>query len=260
MFVASDIVTVTRVINPCALIEIGDDAVLTDPYFANHALFPMRESIGLTPEQLPPLRAILGGHGAFDHWQLSSLRGAVDQQATPVYCATAGMARRATRAGFERVEVLAAGDERTLSATMTVRCVLGANVFGSRTNHYLITTPAATVFVGTEARNVDEIQRFVRDHATRVDVAILPIDGLTFAHKRLVMDAARALQAAVLLGATTLIPIHYSQRSAFALVRCPSGIDELERLVNKQQALCPTLPAVQHAPPGIPNRVKIGVA
>ena len=49
-------VAVTRVINPCALIEVGDHVVLTDPYFTNHRLFPMNEPIGLSPGQLPRSR------------------------------------------------------------------------------------------------------------------------------------------------------------------------------------------------------------
>jgi len=236
-------VAVTRVINPCALIELGDHAVLTDPYFANHWFFPMTEPIGLSPSRLPPLTAILGGHGVFDHWQPRSLAGYEHRSTTPVLVATERMARTARRAGFADVHVLAWGDRHELVPGVAVTAVPGERISGMRTNSYVLEAPDVTVLVGTEARSLAPIEKCAADHD--VDVAILPIDGLEFLGRRLVMNAATALEATRILGAEILVPFHYSQRSVPVLLKCPSGIADLMQLAAEAES-----PIVRHAPTG----------
>ncbi len=80
-------VSVTRIINPSALIEIDDVAVLTDPYFNDSRFFPMNEPIGLRPADLPRLAMILGGHGVFDHWRPKSMMSYRYHDETPVFTA-----------------------------------------------------------------------------------------------------------------------------------------------------------------------------
>lgn len=81
-----------------------------------------------------------------------------------------------------------------------------------------------------------------------IDVAVLPIDGLTFAGNQLVMDAETAIEAALALGARILVPFHYSQRSVPPLIRCRSGIGELlERASGRIE--------VRHAATGVPIRL-----
>ncbi|MBL4686795.1 MAG: hypothetical protein JKY37_19515 [Nannocystaceae bacterium] len=57
------------------LLQLGQDAVLTDPYFASHWFMRFRESVGMAVEELPKLSAIIGGHSVFDLWQPRSLVG-----------------------------------------------------------------------------------------------------------------------------------------------------------------------------------------
>jgi L-ascorbate metabolism protein UlaG (beta-lactamase superfamily) len=226
----SERVTITRVINPCALIEIGGRAVLTDPYFDDHWFFPMNEPIGLRPDALPELAAILGGHRVFDHWQPRSLRTYPHKSSTPVLVAHAGMSRSARRAGFDQVEVLRWNEQRDLGGELTVECVPGEQSLGMTTNSYVLTTPSTTIYVGTEARHLDPITMFAANR--QVDIAVLPIDGLRIAGRRLVMNAPEALAAARTLGAHTLIPIHYSQHSIPGILSCTSGIAELVELAE----------------------------
>jgi L-ascorbate metabolism protein UlaG (beta-lactamase superfamily) len=60
---------ITRVVHACVLLELGEDAVLTDPYFEQRWFMRLKEPIGMSVAELPRLTAILGGHGVFDHWQ-----------------------------------------------------------------------------------------------------------------------------------------------------------------------------------------------
>ena len=67
-------IAITRIVNATVLIELASGSILTDPYFDSHWFMRFDEPIGLRADQLPPLAAILGGHGVFDHWQPRSLR------------------------------------------------------------------------------------------------------------------------------------------------------------------------------------------
>ncbi|MBL8776705.1 MAG: MBL fold metallo-hydrolase [Acidimicrobiales bacterium] len=244
-------VSVTRIINPCALIELGGVAsVLTDPYFEDHRWFPMIEPIGLAPSDLPPLDAILGGHAAFDHWQPQSMRAYRHHAETAVFVATKGMARRARHSGFDRVEVLRWGERRRIHDDLVVTCLPGERPLGVRTNNYLVETPEVSVYVGTEARSLEPVERCATHH--RVDAAVLPIDGLTFLGRRLVMDAEAAVRAARTLGARHLFPIHCSQRPVAGVIRCPSGVGALRALAEVGSPV-----AVHHAPTGTALRVEV---
>jgi L-ascorbate metabolism protein UlaG (beta-lactamase superfamily) len=251
MQTVTELASITRIVNPCALIETGGLAILTDPYLVDHRVFPMNESIGLTAQELPQLDAIIGGHGVVDHWDPRSLRGYLHGRTMPVFTATARMARQAQRAGFRNAQVLAWGESVRLGHDTTLTCVAGERVLGglARTNNYLISSPHLSIFVGTEAQSLGPIRECAQCHD--VDVAVLPIDGLTFARKRLVMNAATALEATSILGAGTLAPIHYSQRPVKGLWKCPSGIDDLLDLAANR-----TTPVIKHGPTGV--RVQLG--
>lgn len=234
--------SVTRIINPCALISVDGAMVLTDPFFRPLRRVPMNEAIDMTVDELPTLAAVLGGHGAFDHWQLAPLRGAV-APTVPVLVAHRRMARRATKLGFRDVRCSGDGERTDIAPTVSVATVAGDRVLGRPTNHYLISGEAGAVYVGTEACSLEPMRRV--GGTVRVDVAVLPIDGLTFAGTQLVMDAATAMEATRLLGARVLVPFHHSQRPVWPVIRCPSGLEELRSLPSEGIE-------VRHAPSGVP--------
>jgi L-ascorbate metabolism protein UlaG (beta-lactamase superfamily) len=223
----NEALAVTRVVNASVLLELPGGALLTDPYFQDHWFLRFGEPIGLRVADLHRLAAVLGGHGVFDHWQPRSLQGYPNAPTTPVLVASPRMVRSARRAGFSRADVLSWGETRTVGDGITVTSVPGERVAGMTTNSYVIASGDTTVFVGTEARGLSAIRAVARSR--RVDVAVLPIDGLRVLGYRLVMDARGALDAAELLGARTLIPIHYTQRPIPALLQCPSGLADLAR-------------------------------
>jgi L-ascorbate metabolism protein UlaG (beta-lactamase superfamily) len=218
----------TRVINACVLLEMGEDTLLTDPYFENHWFMRFTERIGLSAAQLPRLTAILGGHGVFDHWQPSSLRAYPFKDETPVYVATPAMASKARSAGFRHVEVLDWGATRRLSPGMTLEVMPRQTALGMKVNNYVLTTQALRVFVGTEARDLEPLRAYRTTHP-RVDVAFSPIDGSAFLGRKLVMTPDDAIAAARILGARVLVPIHYANRSIPLLLRTPGTLDELLR-------------------------------
>jgi L-ascorbate metabolism protein UlaG (beta-lactamase superfamily) len=219
-------VAITRIANACALIETSGGAVLTDPYFDDHWFMRLHEAIGLKAAELPELRAIIGGHGVFDHWQPASLRDYPYKQHTPVFVATRAMELKARKAGFSNVEVVAWFETRQLSDDLRIEVVPAHRFAGQNVNSYVITSHGFSVFVGTEARDLDPLKRY---RATRqaVDMAMLPIDGSTLLGHRLVMSAEEALTGARVLGARTLIPFHYALKAIPFLLRTPGSLQDL---------------------------------
>lgn len=243
-------VTILRVINTCVLIEIGGHFVLTDPYFASRWFFRTNESIGLSPGELPMLSAILGGHRALDHWQPKSMSGYESRSTTAVFTASRGMTRAARRAGFDHVETLEWDDRREIEPDLKLTCLPGQRTFGMRSNMYLLETGCVSMLIGTEALDPHAIERCAAQH--RVDVAMLPIDGATFLRRQLVMNAADAIVAVKTLGASALVPVHHSERPIPGLLRCPTGIDDLQQHAQLEPDI-----HVYTAPTGTPLTVKV---
>src|SRR5581483_5360223 len=147
--------SITRVVNACVLLQLDEDAVLTDPYFAKHWFIRLRESIGLDVAALPRLTVILGGHGVFDHWQPASLVGYTHKSDTPVIVSTHAMRRAAVAAGFTRAKVLKWGATRRLSSRLEVEVAPAQAAAGMRVNNYVLQHRGLRVFIGTEARDLD---------------------------------------------------------------------------------------------------------
>ena len=154
------------------------------------------------------------------------------------------MARSARKAGIHAVEVLGWGQQRKLAADLIVTSVPGERITGMRTNSYVITSAGTSLFIGTEARHLGPIRAVAANH--RIDVAILPTNGARLLGRRLVMDAPTGVAAAQLLGAHTLIPIHYTQRPIPPILATPSRIDDLHEVLTDAPGL-----HVEILPPGM---------
>jgi L-ascorbate metabolism protein UlaG (beta-lactamase superfamily) len=229
-------VSITRVVNASVLLEFGEHALLTDPFFNPRWPVRVRERVGLTVAQLPRLTAILGGHRVLDHWQPSSLATYAFKLDTRVYVAASSMARSARAAGFSRVEVVERGETRTLAADLLLEVVPAQVTAGMRANSYVATYSGVRVFVGTEARELGPL-RGLRELRGPMDVALLPIDGSSLAGHRLVMAPREALEACRALGARTLVPFHYALQAVPVLLQTPGTLAELVALARGAEDL-----------------------
>ena len=200
---------ITRVSNACVLLEFGEDAVLTDPWFQSHWGFT--ETPGLSVADLPRLAAIVGSHTVFDHWNIDALRDYPYRATTPVLVATARMLDKAHAAGFDMAELVQWGATRRLSERLSVEVVEGQWSGSLRVNSYVFASPRARVFFGGEAHALEPLRRYRETHAP-VDVFLGPCNGIRLLGRQLVMSAEESVEAARLLGATTMVPIHYAHR------------------------------------------------
>lgn len=198
---------VTRVTNACVLLEIGPYTILTDPWF--RAPWGFTETPGLSVADLPPLTAIVGSHCVIDHWDTKSLSALPDRARIPVLAATSSMVRRAKDQGFEQSRVLAWGDAVSPVPGLKIEAVAAQRTLGIPTNNYVMTSGGARIFFGGETRDLEPLRRYRRDNPA-VDVVLAPVNGMRLLGWRLVTTAKEAVEAARILGAHTLIPIHDS--------------------------------------------------
>src|SRR4029450_4774737 len=146
-----------RVVHACVLIELGGEAVLTDPFFRQHWMVRLKEPIGMVVEQLPRLAAVIGGHGGIDHWTLTCLSGYPYKHETPVYVATEAMRAKAEAAGFLDVEVLDWNAERRISSHIHLKVVQAQSALCLKRNNYVFSANGLRIFVGTEANAIEPL-------------------------------------------------------------------------------------------------------
>jgi L-ascorbate metabolism protein UlaG (beta-lactamase superfamily) len=214
----------TRVANACTLLEFGRDIVLTDPWFRiDRRLFTEAPAIGAA--DLPRLAAIIGCHWAFDHWNIRALDAYAFKETTPVFASTPGMVKKARAAGFLRAQEAEWNTRHTISDALSIEIVVAHRFGPKRTNNYVLTMPSVRVFFGGEARDLEPLRAYRQMNAA-VDVAFAPVNGVRLFGLPLVMNAGDAVEAARILGASTLIPIHYAHRSLGPLARTTSSVED----------------------------------
>jgi len=216
---------VTRVINACVLLEIGEDVVLTDPYFRSPGYHGVEEPVGLPVEALPKLSAIIGCLGVFDHWQIRSLDCYAYKQETPVFCASKLMARRAKATGFTQVEVVQWNETRQISERLSLEVLPAQYAAGMRVNNYVLDTPNLRIFFGSEACDLKPLRGYrERANGRPIDVVFAPVNGLKlFGLLKLVMGGEEAVEATRILGAKTLVAIHDAHRRSLLFMVSPSS-------------------------------------
>jgi L-ascorbate metabolism protein UlaG (beta-lactamase superfamily) len=110
---------------------------------------------------------------------------------------------------------------------------------GPRTNVYVLSTPSGRILFGGEACDVTAVQRWCA-LSGEVDVALLPVNGLSVLGRPLVMSAAEAVQAASRAGAHTLIAIHDAHYE-----------DLVWRFIRRRSTAADCLPARDRIAPGL---------
>ncbi len=199
---------VTRIVNSCTLLEFGDQRVLTDPWFTERWHLHRGEGLGCLAADVPPLRVILGSHFFVNHWDMRGMVEYAHRSSTTVITSNGRMTRDAHEVGFSDVREVVSGDVIDLDDGLRIEVVAGGAPFGRPNNCYVVSCGDLRVFFGGEARDLAPLRAYAAGHSP-VDVALLPVNGLHIPFgPRLVMNAATAVDAALALGASTLIPIH----------------------------------------------------
>jgi L-ascorbate metabolism protein UlaG (beta-lactamase superfamily) len=199
-------------------IDLDGLALLTDPALQAR-VGPLRRIVPVVPDRwLGGLGVVLVSHLHLDHLDLASL--ARIDPAVPVVV-PAGAADWLRRQGRPAVIELAPGELTTVGG-IRVRAV-PARHSGFRPPRgpravavgYVIEGSRTLYFAGDTG-----LFEAMADHVGPIDVALLPVSGWgPTLPSRTHLDPVRAARAAALLGARTVVPIHWGTYRPFGLHR-----------------------------------------
>jgi len=198
---------ITLVTNACVLIESGEIAILTDPWFEKPWGFIHEPAMRV--EELPKLTAIIGSHFAMDHWGIAALQDLSNKTHIPVLTATEGMAKKARKNGFDLAKCVEWGEELNLLPNFSIEVVEAQKWFGNRSNNYVLNIKGTRIFFGGETKELEPLRKYAASNPA-IDIALAPSNGMRLLGFQLVTTAREGLEASRILRAQNFIPIHDS--------------------------------------------------
>jgi L-ascorbate metabolism protein UlaG (beta-lactamase superfamily) len=224
-----------------ALVELDGVRLLTDPVLSDR-IGPLRRIASpVEPELSERIDAVMLSHLHADHAELRSLRAL---GAATVVFAPRGAARWLARHGVRNVEELSPGEEAGLGS---VRVTATPARHGRR--RWPLGVEAEPLgFIASGSQGLyfagdTDLFAGMSELAGSVDVALLPIAGwgptLGPGH----LDPERAVQAAALIAARLVVPIHWG---TFMLGwPMPQKLDQREPVEQFSALMARALPAVE---------------
>jgi L-ascorbate metabolism protein UlaG (beta-lactamase superfamily) len=204
----SSTLRVTRIVHASVLLDFNGKFILTDPWFSQRPGYYWGEPLGMTVDALPRLDAVVSSHIHYDHYDIASFASYTFKEEVP-FAVKLGMARIARDAGFKNVVDLDTWQSATLGP---FKVTATPAKHSAPENTYIIEADGLTVFFGGDTLLIPELKE-VAHWFTRIDVALLPVNGLEirplFNHK-VVMNDGEAAELCAVLHPRLAIPIHYA--------------------------------------------------
>ena len=235
------------------LLQLDDKFVLTDPIFTEYAGYVTHRLVepGLTVDQLPGLAAVVVSHRHLDHLSPRSLKAIGPK--TPVVVVPPGAAGDIPRGPY-RVEELPRWESRVEDGVRitAVPVAHSGGRFLDAKRHplaftgYVIEYHGLTVYFPGDTAFAPEDFEAVGRAFPRIDLALMPIGPIlprATTHPNHI-DPAEALEAAHLLGAAEMLPIHHDT-FVHSLDKPGDELRELERALASS------------SPPYPPDRVHV---
>jgi L-ascorbate metabolism protein UlaG (beta-lactamase superfamily) len=239
--VAVDALAVTWGGHATALIELDGVRLLTDPLLGDRVGPLRRIASPVDPELSERIDAVMLSHLHADHADLRSLRRL---GAASVVFAPRGAAGWLVRHGVPNVHELSAGEDAQLGAVRIT--ATPARHARHRWPLGVEAEPLGFIAAGSQGlyfAGDTDLFAGMSELAGRVDVALLPIAGwgptLGPGH----LDPERAVQAAALIAARLVVPIHWG---TFALGwPMPQKLDQRQPAEQFAALMAGALPAVE---------------
>jgi L-ascorbate metabolism protein UlaG (beta-lactamase superfamily) len=204
--------SITRIAHGGVVLELRGTRLLIDPWFYSGLVMRQQEPLGLTPDALPPVGAVLLTHGHADHFDADVLHELAAR--IPVAIGRAELHSRLERLGFRHVVDLDWWESTEIDGA-TITAVPAKHAVPE--NGYVAEKDGVRVYVAGDTRWFPELAD-VATRFPRVEAALLPVGGerlLGFSREMTPDEAARA---AVLLDPHVAIPFTYGKRGGFPFV------------------------------------------
>jgi L-ascorbate metabolism protein UlaG (beta-lactamase superfamily) len=212
--VAASRLTLTRITHASVLIQWGDEALLTDPWFSQKPLYRHGESLPFDVSGLPDLTAVLSSMDHYDHFDVKAFSAYRDLSVPFVTIKGSKQAKAARAAGFVDVREAAAWTSMTIGGA-TLRAI-AANVFAPDTFRYeqcyVIEAAGRTILFCAHFLKDEALAR-VKAQFPNIDLALLGINGLRIKPllgRQMSMDPADAARVCAELNIPICVPIHYA--------------------------------------------------
>ncbi|WP_052313717.1 MBL fold metallo-hydrolase [Nocardia thailandica] len=199
--------TVTRVVHACALLDFGGARILTDPWFSERRFYRHGEPHAVPgAADLPELAGVVISHEHYDHCDLDALAAYPDKSVP--FAVAAGIGARVRAAGFPNVVELDPWQRTRLGP---VEVIATPASHGVHEVTFVLRMDGHTVYFGADTRRVGELDDIAR-RFPEIDLALLPINGLRIRPfgRQVVMDAAEAAEFTGVLRPGVAVPIHYA--------------------------------------------------
>lgn len=203
--------TVTRIVHGSLIVDVSGTRVLVDPWFHSGLITRQSEPLGLTPDGLPTLAAVLLTHRHPDRFDSRALRSLAAH--VPEAIGRPELRTRLLGLGFRRVTGLGWWEHAGVG-TVTVTAVPARHAVPE--NGYVLEANGVTVYVAGDTRSFPELAD-IATRFPRLDAALLPVGGERLLGLPREMGPEDAARAAVTLGAQRVIPIGYGERGALPL-------------------------------------------
>jgi L-ascorbate metabolism protein UlaG (beta-lactamase superfamily) len=206
--------TITRITHACVLIQWGNEALLTDPWFSQKPLYRHGESLPFDVTGLPDLTAVLSSMDHYDHFDVQEFNAYRDLSVPFVTIKGSRQGTAARDAGFSDVREVAAWTSIKIgSATLHA---IAANAFAPEAfryeQAYVIEAAGRTVLFCPHFLKDEPLER-VKAQFPHIDLALLGINGLRIKplmNRQMSMDPEDAARVCSLLNIPVSVPIHYA--------------------------------------------------
>lgn len=196
--------TVTRIVHGSAVIDFPETKILLDPWYNPTPPLGPSEPMGLSLENLPPMRGILITHTHDDHFDAATLRDYPDKSVRVIV--PRGLGAKVRAMGYEDVVELDQWDRSQIGSVIVTAVPARHSVLE---NGYVLQGNSVTLYVAGDTRFDEQMFREIRGLFPTIDAALLPVGGIRIMGERLDMTPEEAADAFEILKPQHAIPYHY---------------------------------------------------
>jgi L-ascorbate metabolism protein UlaG (beta-lactamase superfamily) len=209
--------SVTRLVHSSAVIDFRETRILLDPWYSPTPPLGPSEDVGISLENLPPMRGILITHKHDDHFDAETLRDYSNKTLRVIVPIGLGPAIRAM--GYEDVVELDEWDQSQIGSVIVTAVPARHN---TRENGYVLQGNGLTLYIAGDTQFDAKVFQDVVARFPSLDAALLPVGGIRLFGRKLDMTPDEAAEAFAILQPKHVIPYHYGLTGPFPFVTAAS--------------------------------------
>jgi len=209
---------VTRMVHCSAVIDFPETKILLDPWYNPTPPFGPSEPMGLSLDNLPPMRGILITHKHSDHLDPQTLANYPDKSLRVIVPPGLGAEIRAM--GYHDVVELEHWDRSQIGSVIVTAVPSKHSV---PENGYVLQGNSVTLYVAGDTLFDEQIFRDIHKRFPKIDAALLPVGGIRIMGERLDMSPEEAAEAFTILKPHRAIPYHYGLTGPFPFILTTSA-------------------------------------